>query len=676
MDLANNKTFCLLLGVLLCTCGGNVLYAANSSTNPGQSQPQNSNVHPEVSVQLVNNVALAPPFSSPAPTPTTSSNPRKAQSKPRVTLPSPLSTPPPTLMSSSVRSANTPSTMMQAAQAPSQSTADAQTISSSNGESFKTNTVHRSINKSGIQHGPDSVSGGTHYKKKRKPLALAFKPKEAQQPGYYDKQYYDDYTPPPATPPKPDFDSKYTYLDPGEAAQVISDSKAREMTLNDVITLALRNDPNIKNAEIQRVIDKFSLKAAYYGFQPQISFGGTVASYSKLEGDPSTSTYALNPSVSLATPYSTSLTATSSNSVDQYGIWTPTASLEMDQPLLRGFGPEVTQIPLENAKDTEEQAKLTLKSTIIQEVQNAISSYYGLVSDRYNIETNLRSLKTDEATLAQTIAKIKTGQTAPTDRVRAEANIASDKNNLQQAVIQYQNDKQNLLVTLWLPTDTAFTVPKDVNIKPVALEPLDEAVQTALKYNTGYQTSVIGLRSSYRSVLSAEDALRWKLDLKATTSLGNARADGETNTGIGNFVKGAVQNNVSLDLDIPIRDITAQSTLVQAKVGLEQAKNTLDVAKRALITKLITDRQTLDSDVKQLSLSATQLKLKQETYDIDAKQFTFGMVDNFQLQNDQDDVTSARQTLITDKISYINDLATYHVDLGNLLEQEHVLITY
>ena len=51
---------------------------------------------------------------------------------------------------------------------------------------------------------------------------------------------------------------------------------AKKLSLREAIFLALRNSPDVENAELQRVLDKFALETARYQFQPHYSIQGNA----------------------------------------------------------------------------------------------------------------------------------------------------------------------------------------------------------------------------------------------------------------------------------------------------------------------------------------------------------------------------------------------------------------
>ena len=151
----------------------------------------------------------------------------------------------------------------------------------------------------------------------------------------------------------------------------------KHLSLNEAIALALRNNPQIRSAELQRIIDKFALEVARNQFLPQYSFD-TSATYS----NGTKPFYTTNPKATLETPLGTAIGLGVSNQVNA-GRET-TAFIEVTQPLLRGFGPQVTGANYKNAFNQEIINRLNFKETLMETITNVVQAYYKLVADYNN----------------------------------------------------------------------------------------------------------------------------------------------------------------------------------------------------------------------------------------------------------------------------------------------------
>src|SRR5690349_19776255 len=93
---------------------------------------------------------------------------------------------------------------------------------------------------------------------------------------------------------------------------------SRELTLNDAILLALRYNPNIKNAEIQRIVDKFSLRVAENNYELNYALSGAANYNHSAQGGTvsESNNYSLTPAVNLPnSAHGTNFTLNAANTI-------------------------------------------------------------------------------------------------------------------------------------------------------------------------------------------------------------------------------------------------------------------------------------------------------------------------------------------------------------------------
>src|SRR5262249_19522237 len=148
----------------------------------------------------------------------------------------------------------------------------------------------------------------------------------------------------------------------------------RELTLRDAILLALRTNPNVRVADLQRISDKFALEVAHNLYEPQYTFNANATFQPG-----SKPTYSYTPTAALTTPLGTKLGLNyTQNFLGSAGNGSSIVGT-ITQPLMQGFGPAVAMAPLEQAEYSEHTARLNLKNTIISTVVQVIQNYYALV---------------------------------------------------------------------------------------------------------------------------------------------------------------------------------------------------------------------------------------------------------------------------------------------------------
>ncbi len=452
----------------------------------------------------------------------------------------------------------------------------------------------------------------------------------------------------------------------------------KPLSLSEAILLSLRYNPNVQSEQVQRVADKFDLRVAENDFEWQYSLKGSAQATATRSNGESTSTHStsLTPAASLNGIYGTTYDVAMQNATDTSGHWNPGLELKIEQPLLRGFGKEVTLASLYNAQDQEVISRLRLKSTVIQTVVTVIEDYRQLIFDQNNLQTSKLSLTGYADTIKLDHAMIKAGRKAPTEVLQAEAQYASEQVTFQNTENSVINDKLSLVNTIGLPSETNFEVPNDVDNIELIFPKVEESYQLALQNNIQYLTDILTLRQDERNLVVAKDNAQTQLNLSLDATTGNGMGGGR-NQGLSSLSNN--QNTsvmVGLDLDVPIDDYTLRQAIIQAQVAVDTDKINLARDKRELRTTIINDISNIESQAKQVLLSKHALELQQKNQEYLMAKLKFGLVSTFQVTTKQQDLDTARQTLIQAKIDYLNNLTRLYADMGTTLDIWAIKVRY
>ena len=183
-----------------------------------------------------------------------------------------------------------------------------------------------------------------------------------------------------------------------------------------------------KHRRLSYVAQKFNLHVQEWQFQPHYALlaNGTAAKEN--------SSATIAPSATLLTPIGTQFTLTSTNT--QTSHFNPTLSMQIMQPLMRGFGTAVVESALDNAKDSDVISKLNIEGTLRTTVTAVINAYLDVVSAERTIIIDEKALQRAEKSVEQTKLFIKAGHKAGNELVTVRANVASAK-------AQLENDRNN-----------------------------------------------------------------------------------------------------------------------------------------------------------------------------------------------------------------------------------------
>lgn len=455
-------------------------------------------------------------------------------------------------------------------------------------------------------------------------------------------------------------------------------TKSAVLTLQDAVLLALRFNPEVRNAQLDRITQKFALLSARNQFQLQYQLTG---GFQYNGGLTDTQSYTLSPQVSWNTPtggtVSAALAETGSLHVPGTTASPQSAlTVSVTQPLLRGAGEDVTLANLRNAYDQEAINKLTLKQTIMSTITSVITAYRQVVSDEENITIQKDALQNNEESLRDTQLQIQAGRVARTEAVQAEQSVAQSRFALSQAENQAANDRQALLTSIGLNPYTAVTIPNKIDIDEAPLPNLSQSIALALENNPGYQGDLVNLKVLRRQLLIAKDAQRWQLNLAANVTTGSNVFGGSNGPPETIFSFAKSNRTVGLNFSIPIENYSLRSQLISARVALQEAEINNRQARWQVITNITTLLQDLTYAKEQIGFAAQSLQLQQQNYAISRRKLSYGLISLLDLKNQQQNLTSAQQSLLSAQIAYLNALSNFELQVGTTLDVWGVTLRY
>ncbi len=450
------------------------------------------------------------------------------------------------------------------------------------------------------------------------------------------------------------------------------------LTLKDAVFLALRYNPSIQNAELERIVQKFNLKVAENAFELQYALtGSSNFTRTKSGGPPATvaQSYSLTPAVSLKTQTGTTFNASMQNSSDgEY--YNPGATVSLTQPLLRGSNPAVVLAPLHNAYDTELLNRVQLRSGIIDTIVQVITDYRSVISAEQALKIDKNSLKRAKINLENTRKFIEAGQKARMDLAQAKLTVTqnqitiySDENTLAQA-------RQTLLLDLGMNPDTLIKIDTQVKVKRYIPPSVKKSIKIALMNSPTYQEDLINLRIARRNLLVALDNARWQLNATVGATWGNG-SGGPPNNNFRSIVNGQNQSqNASLSLTVPINDVQNQADIAGARVSIRQQQISRDLEKATIKSNVLNALRSLKIDWLSLQSAIEAERLQQINLENAYKQFKAGKIDSLSVSQQQDTLTQQEQAVLSSKIQYLNDVTSFRQLLQQTLHHWNIRLKF
>ncbi|MBI5447449.1 MAG: TolC family protein [Gammaproteobacteria bacterium] len=450
-----------------------------------------------------------------------------------------------------------------------------------------------------------------------------------------------------------------------EPVQTASPLPAKRLSMREAVLLALRYNPSIQSQELQRVVDKFALRVAENNFELQYaltasgqygrSITNNISIYSS--GTQVTQTTTLNNSLG------TQFSAQVNNLTSTQGINTTNVTLSVTQPLMQGFGEEVTLAGIRNARDSEFLSRLNLKNTTAQAITIIISDYRQVVAAVNQLKIQRLTLENDSKTYRQLELQIKSGQRAPAEAVQSKAAIAQDNLSIKQSENLLAQAKQTLLNDIGLNPCTPIDVMSDIDTQNLKVPLLEEAMQVGLANNFAYQASLIQQGQNRRNLVVAKDQERTSLNLTLSNTLGDGQGLNMSNLNGSNDS----QQNVQVEVSVPIRNFAKKQAVLQAKVAIEQQEVAIAQSRRNLETQVINAITNLKLLKQQVELAKQARDLAKRNLEISKIKLSYGRVTMFEVSNLQNSLTSSELAVVSNQINYLNALSQLQFLIGTTL---------
>lgn len=463
-------------------------------------------------------------------------------------------------------------------------------------------------------------------------------------------------------------------------APASSNKRLHPLGLREAILLALRYNPNIQNAELDRVMQRYQLRLAYNEFELHYALGASgVVQKSTFSGvgSDTTNTFVGTPELNLKTKLGTSASLTMDNNATIYNGYNPTLNATITQPLLRGFGIKVNEARLLDAKDLDCLNQINLKQSVIDQTTQVIMAYRTLILSANNLKNQRLQLAEAKNLLAISEKKIHAGQLEPTGTIQPAYQIESLSLMVEQAENEFNLATQELLQTIGLDPTMRLSVPSDVTVGKIQIPDLKEAIAIALTHNSQYLAQKVALSADERAYTIAKNQQLWQLDASASVQSGTSTDVTGTAGGLKGLYSGNdVSQSARLTLTIPLEDLNRRSQLINAKLRLEKDRINLIAAERALITHLTNTHYNIKSLAKRYQLAKKQVQLAQQSYALEKKKQQAGIATALDVNNTQNQLIQAQSGLIGAKIAYLNQLSVLQRTLGTTLDYWQIKLRY
>ncbi len=392
-----------------------------------------------------------------------------------------------------------------------------------------------------------------------------------------------------------------------------------ELSLDECVALALKNNPAVKIAEADKEIAFWAVKEAAAGK----GFSLTYTHSEKRRKDPPST---LRPYYSFSTTFDN--------------------NCALSLPLYSGGRLEGI---IAKAKINAQIADQEVSKTRQQIRLAAITAYYNVLQARNMLQVNQESVDSLAAHLNNVELQYEVGTVAKSDVLRSQVELANAQQNLIKAQNTYDLSLANLNNVIGLPLDSKVKVKEALTQEPYTLS-LEQSVEYALTN-----------RPEFLRAKAAIDSARQDLRIAKSGFLPSLTLSGSIGWNDRDF-PGARNNNWSVVLAVSLNVFDnglTRAKINEAQTDVDRAREQARKTKDAIALEVRQAYLNMKEAEKRIDTSGVAVTKAEEDFKIAQIRYGAGVGTNL-------DVIDAQVALTQAKTNYVQSLYDYNTSRANL----------
>lgn len=415
----------------------------------------------------------------------------------------------------------------------------------------------------------------------------------------------------------------------GLSASQLAAQQLVELKLADALTYALENNPSAKNARLELLISKATIKETTARGLPQVNGAYNLDYNPKIPvvflpnqppfGDPSI------PSDVIPARFGVSYSS---------GLGVTVSQMIFDGSFFVGLRAAKTLLDLTN-KD--------LKKAEIDVVENVKKAYFGVLVNQQRIRLAEANLSRIDTLLKETTALLEAGFVEKLDVSRVQVQRNNSYTQVQRSQTGLDISKQILKLQLGMPMEYEIALSESLE----ELSPKEETLE--LLGETGAERIELEQISTQLTLVGLDLKNNMSQYMPKIDFIGNARRSGAGNEldRVFNKSNWFGSSLVGVNMSIPIFDGFGKAARIQKnRVQINQIENQRTFLKESFKNELYTAKANLRNDLKLLEVQEENLQLATEVYQIARIKYKEGVGSNLE-------VVEADAALIQAEINYL-----------------------
>jgi outer membrane protein len=366
-----------------------------------------------------------------------------------------------------------------------------------------------------------------------------------------------------------------------------------------------------------------------------------------------------------------SLTGPSSSCV----FHTADASIQLQQPLLRGLGFAYAERNVRHAKVAQNISTFNRRARAAAIVREVVTAYWLLTLTNQSVAIQRSAVDLAREQLRATEAQISVGKRAPIDAAAAEQAINNRMIAVEMAEQQAIDRTALLRDLMGLGGPPPYPNFVTGNLPAPSLEEFDDAalVQRAIDNNPQIQASRLGIELSAVDLAAARSLLLPRVDLDAELGTGGKNRNLGTALGqTGGFTNRSV--SVGLTVDFPLLNREARGRMQVARLAGEQAQISVEELDRDLRRGVFKAVNALRSAWRRIDLAKKTVTFAEKNLKAEKARFALAMGTNNDVLRVQQDLNAAQVQVVSTTVDFVLAQADLDALTGAILDRHGVVL--
>jgi len=500
-----------------------------------------------------------------------------------------------------------------------------------------------------------------------------------------------------------------TSLQVPTAGAAQEDQTTRRLSIDDAVQLAMEQNLGIRIQRIDPQVQDMSVAQSRSFWTPNLTASSARSSASQ----PATSVVApaytngqyagglgFNQILPWGANYSANLNASRLTTTSVSSTYSPLLQSGLNfnytQPLVRNFRIDQIRQQYSLSKKVRDLSDIQLGAVVVQTIRQVKNAYWDLSYAINNLAAQRTSLELAQQSLHDNERRVEIGTMAPIDIVQAQAEVASNQQNVIVAEAQIKQAEDRLRALIFDPQTPNFWTMK---LEPTDTAPfqeqqmdLDGAIRSALDKRSDLQQAKNSLQQSdinlkyYRnqilpdvnaqvnygtigvggSQLSPADYAAIAAGIPQARNVISQRSYGSV---LGDIFSNAYpQWSVGVQIGYPIGASTAEANLARTRLQYQEAQLQLKNLELQVVTQVRDAARNVQTNGQRVKSARAARELQEKKLEAEEKKMAAGMSSPFFVFQAQRDLSGAR----TVEIQAISD---YNKSLVDFDAVQHVPLT-